>query len=166
MKKKLNGSALLILFALSLTTVPSVYPSTSSLASAKPTRLEGYWEAVRPGDDYSITVTGNSLHFYGREDLWYETTFTIPAGTDPQQLHATIIKDSSERERDIGKVVVALFKIEDGTLTLGVIGSFDGLLASPVTDGWDQADDRYYLKRVQPGKNNADAEKPPPPKTP
>ena len=49
--------------------------------------------------------------------------------------------------------VVALFKIEDGTLTFGVIDDFEGPLASPVTDDWDRAIDRYYLKRVQPEEN-------------
>ena len=97
-----------------------------------------------------MTISGNSLHFRARPDFWYETTFTIPAVANPQQLHATIIKDSSQRQRDIGKVVVALFKIEDGTLTFGVIDDFEGPLASPVTDDWDRAIDRYYLKRVQP----------------
>ena len=100
-----------------------------------------------------MTILGNTLNFRARPDFWYETTFTIPAGADPQQLHATIIKDSSQSERDIGKVVVALFKIEDETLTLGVIDDFEGPLESPVTDGWDRASDRYYLKRVQPQEN-------------
>ena len=153
MKKKLNGSALLTLFALSLATALSVYPSTPPRAPAELTRLQGYWEGHAPGGECSVTISGNSLNFRARPDFWYETTFTIPAGTDPQQLHATIIKDSSRRPRDIGKVVVALFKIEDGTLTFGVIDDFEGPLASPVTDGWDQAIDRFYIKRVQLQEN-------------
>ena len=69
----------------------------------------------------SITITGNSLHFQGLNPTeWYETTFTLPAGTYPQQLHATI-KDCTQPCDDIGKVVFAIFKIEDGTLTLAGI---------------------------------------------
>lgn len=127
--------------------------------------LQGYWEGQGPGGECSVTISGNSLNFRARPDFWYETTFTIPAGTDPRQLHATIIKDSSQKQRDIGKVVVSLFKIEDGMLTLGVIDDFEGPLASPVTDGWDRAIDQYYLKRVQPEENEPNQPQTDEPKT-
>lgn len=107
-----------------------------------------------------MTISGNSLNFHAREDFWYETTFTLPAGTDPQQLHATIIKDSSPQQADIGTVVVAIFKIEDGTLTLAVIEDYEGPPPNPVpTDSdWtsiesDWTIDRYYLKRAQLQEN-------------
>ena len=128
--------------------------------------LQGYWEGHGPGGECSVTISGNSLHFRARLDFWYETTFTIPAVANPQQLHATIIKDSSQRQRDIGKVVVALFKIEDGTLTFGVIDDFEGPLASPVTDDWDRAIDRYYLTRVQPQESKPNHPQTSRPKTP
>ena len=38
----------------------------------------------------TITIKGTSLHFYRDTDFWWDTTFTLPAGTDPQQPHATI----------------------------------------------------------------------------
>ena len=38
----------------------------------------------------TITITGNSFHFHRDTNFWFETTITLPAGTDPQQLHATI----------------------------------------------------------------------------
>ena len=77
--------------------------------------LQGYWEGSGPqGDKCSITITGDDLHFYGYGSNWYKATFTLPAGTDPQQLRATI-KDGSGH---IGNVIFAIFKIEDGTLTL------------------------------------------------
>ena len=82
-------------------------------------RLQGYWEGDGAAGKCSITITGNSLHFYVRTDFWFETTFALPTGTDPQQLHATI-KDSSPPTNGIGQVVFAIFKIEDGTLTLAV----------------------------------------------
>ena len=96
-----------------------------------------------------MTISGNSLYYQSRPDFWYDTVFTIPDGAEKPQLHATIVKDSTERPRDIGKVVVALFEVDDETLKLGVINSFDGPLASPVTDGWDLATDQYLLKRVE-----------------
>lgn len=90
---------------------------------------------------YTITITGNSLHFQGpKTDDRYEATFTLPAGTVPQQLHATIT-DSSNPD-DIGLVVSAIFKIEDGTLTLVRFGG-----NPPITFEGNQ-DYRYDLKKV------------------
>ena len=114
------------------------------------------WEGKGPAGACSITISGNSLHYSQpaadetKAEFWYETTFTLPAGDHPQQLHATILEDSSQKQRDIGKVVVALYKIEDETLTLGVINDFEGPVVSPVEDGWDRPRDLYHLKRVQP----------------
>jgi hypothetical protein len=76
--------------------------------------LQGHWE----NEDCSVSISGNSLFFYEREDFWFQTEFTLPPGTDPKQLHATILKDNRGDERDIGTLIVATFKIEDGTLTL------------------------------------------------
>ncbi len=100
----------------------------------------------------SITITGNSLHFQRTgSSEWYEATFTLPA-TYPQQLHATI-KDCLEPCDDIGKVVFAIFKIEDGTLTL--VGIQATAVEPPKTFGEipgyeDNRIFRYNLKRVQP----------------
>ena len=101
----------------------------------------------------SITITGNSLHFQGlNTNDWYETTFTLPAGTYPQQLHATI-KDCPQPCDDIGKVVFAIFKIEDGTLTL--VGIQASSAEPPKTFGEIPGFDndrifRYKLKKAQP----------------
>ena len=64
----------------------------------------------------TISITGNSLHFHRDTNFWFETTFTLPAGTDPQQLRTTI-KDGSDKN-SIGTEVFTIVKIEDGTLTL------------------------------------------------
>jgi len=142
-------------------------------------RLQGSWEGVLEGQGkISITITGNSLHFQGQStNDWYETTFTLPAGTAPQQLHATI--KGCAKPGDIGKVVYAIFKIEDGTLTLAGIeasaaeppkafgeaksrlkvedaplnflGRTPGILDPP--QGFDDNSVfRYDLKKVQPQK--------------
>ena len=70
----------------------------------------------------TITITGNSLHFHRDTNFWFETTITLPAGTDPKQLHATIKGCPPSQADSIGQVVGAFFKIEDGTLTLATIG--------------------------------------------
>ncbi|HTH46339.1 MAG TPA: hypothetical protein VMB21_02385 [Candidatus Limnocylindria bacterium] len=96
--------------------------TASPPASAELRPLQGTWEGVMVGDKSQakiiVTVTGHSLHFHRDTNFWFETTITLPPGTIPQQLHATI-KDCPTPQRDsLGKVVVAIFKIEDGALTL------------------------------------------------
>jgi hypothetical protein len=121
----------------------TTHPPTHTAASELQ-RLQGYWEGDGAAGECSITITGNSLHFYARPDFWFETTFALPAGTDPQQLHATI-KDSAPPTTTIGKVVFAIVKIEDGVLTLAVD---DGSGEPPQT--FSGASSRYSLKRVPP----------------
>ena len=110
--------------------------------------LQGTWEGVMVGDDarqkITITVIGNSLHFHRDTNFWFETTMTLPVGKDPKQLHATI-KGCSQPD-SIGKVVGAIFKIEDGTLTLG---EYDISDEPPKT--FDVAN-LYVVKRVPPQK--------------
>jgi hypothetical protein len=103
----------------------------------------------------TITITGNSLHFYRDKNFWWETTFTLLAGTDPKQLHATI-KDCPDNARDsIGKVVFAIFKIEDGTLTLASIRTPDSAPEPPINfDSEETMSGRYELRKVQPQKKN------------
>ena len=119
-----------------------------------PENLQGYWEGEGPPGKISITITGNSLHYVAGTDSWFETTFTLPAGTAPRQLHATI-KDSSPPTSGIGDVVIAIFKIEDGTLTLAVD---DGSDAPPTS--FADASSRYILKKGQPQEKSAEATTP------
>ena len=71
---------------------------------------------------------------------------TLPAGTDPRQLHDTI-KESAPPADSIGEMVTAIIKIEDGTLTL---------LAYDISDGppktFASTTNRYIVKKVQPLK--------------
>ena len=121
-------------------------------AELKP--LQGYWEGEGAGGKCSITITGNSLHYRAGTN-WWKTTFTLPAGTDPQQLHATIKDCSPPTNNAIGKVVFAIFKIEDGTLTLAE----DDMSDKPPKI-FSSASSLYVLKKVQPQKKNTE-----PPKT-
>ena len=121
-------------------------------AELKP--LQGYWEGEGAGGKCFITITGNSLH-YRVGTNWYKTTFTLPAGTDPQQLHATIKDCAPPTNNAVGKVVFAIFKIEDGTLTLAE----DDMSDKPPKI-FSSASSLYVLKKVQPQKKNTE-----PPKT-
>ncbi len=91
--------------------------TTHRPAAAQLQPLQGTWEEVKAGEKATVTITGNSLHFHRDSNFWFKTKFTLPAGPGPQQLHATI-RSSSPPEDSKGKVVVAIFKIEGGTLTL------------------------------------------------
>ncbi len=141
--------ALALLLAALFTACQSAPPRTAAELS----RLQGYWEGTGPGGEVSVTISGNSLHFKSRPEFWYETAFTLPAGTDPEQLHATIIKDSLPEQAHIGTVVVALFKIEGETLTFGVVEDFEGPPADPIVGDWDGVMDIFYFKRALPRKN-------------
>ena len=96
--------------------------ATHPTTAAKLQRLQGTWEGVLVGQEkdgkITITITGNSLHFHRDTNFWFETTFTLPAGTDPQQMRTTI-KDGPDKD-SIGKMVPAIFKTGDGNLTLAV----------------------------------------------
>jgi hypothetical protein len=153
-----------IKIALAVTTLSILMPcglictqaagTTNPPTAAELQPLQGTWEGFMVGNEgrkITITITGNSLHFHRDTDFWFETTFTLPAGTYPQQLHATI-KDCPEPCDDIGKVVFASFKIEDRTLTLAGIQA--SAVEPPKTFGEipgveDNRIFRYKLKKVQ-----------------
>lgn len=125
--------------------------------------LHGTWEGVLVGDKahqkITITITGNSLHFHRDTNFWFETTIALPAGTNPKQLHATIKGGPPSQADSVGQVVVAIFKIEDGTLTLAT-GNGDGEAPKSFGAAGDNGPNRYELRKVQSQKKNAE-----PPKT-
>ena len=120
--------------------------------------LQGTWEGVVVGDESSdkiiITITGNSFHFHRDTNFWFETTITLPAGTNPHQLHATIKGCPPSQGDSIGKVVVAIFKIEDGTLTLATRGGGAEETPRSFEATEDKGLTRYELWKVQPQKKN------------
>lgn len=95
--------------------------TTNATIAAQIQRLQGTWQGVQVGHEsagkYTVTIAGNSLRYQGlNTNEWYHTTFTLPEGTNPQQLHATIT--AGPQREDAGKVVFTIFKIEADTLTL------------------------------------------------
>ncbi len=113
------------------------------IASTTSESIQGHWEAEDERGKTSITIDGSSLHFFEREDHWFETSFTLPSGTGPQQLRATIEKSSGADTA--GQVVLAILKIEDGILTLATDGGPDEPPAS-----FEDAMNHYELAKVQP----------------
>ena len=120
--------------------------------------LQGTWEGAEVGErsheKITITITGNSFHFHRDTNFWFDTTITLPAGTDPKQLYATIKGCPPSQADSIGKVVGAIFKIEDGTLTLATGGRDSSPEGTPKSFGTtaDQGLSRYELRKVQPQK--------------
>ncbi|MBV6505256.1 MAG: hypothetical protein ILNGONEN_00814 [Syntrophorhabdaceae bacterium] len=151
MKKALNGQFLLSALALSLAALFTACQSTPTPIAAELKPLQGSWEGEGAGGKCSITITGNSLH-YRAGTTWYETTFTLPAGTDPQQLRATI-KDCGPSKDALGTVVFVIYKLEDETLTLT---TYDPSDEPPKT--FNSAN-LYVVKKVHPQKENAEPSK-------
>ena len=104
-------------------------------------------------DKITITIAGDSFHFHRDSNFWFETTIELPANTDPQQLRATI-KHSAPPEESNGEVVVAIFKIEDGALTLAARG--DGAAETPKSFEAIEGVTIYKLQRVQPREKNTE----------
>jgi uncharacterized protein (TIGR03067 family) len=157
MKEAPNGQFLWSA-ALSFAALFTACQSTPTRNAAELRRLQGHWEGDAAAGKSSITITGNSLHYYARTDFWFETTFTLPAGTDPQQLRATI-KDSSPPTNAIGQVVVAIFKIEDGTLTLAYSQDSEGPPPTAFPSDPNSPVARIDLRKVEPQKKNTELPK-------
>ena len=133
--------------------------SASQPAAVDLQPLQGTWEGGMVGQEkdgkITITITGNSLRFHRDTNFWFETTFALPMGKNPKQLHATI-KDCPRSQADgIGKIVRAFFRIEDGTLTIATMGDD----ADETQKGFDAAGTRYVLRKVQPKKKTTQPSK-------
>lgn len=115
--------------------------------------LQGTWKGVVVGekspDQYTIKIVGNSFHFHRDADFWFGTTIVLPEGTEPQQLHATIRRCAEGQENSLGKVVVAIFKIVDGTLTLAARGDGSDEVPKVFDDPDDKGLTRYELRKVR-----------------
>ena len=119
--------------------------SAAQSSDKEQTVLQGTWEGVEKGEEgkgkSTMTVTGNSMHFQGaNKEEWYKATFKILRDKDPQQLQATITE--SPAKEFVGKSSTAIFKIEDGTLTLS--GKKPGATGTPKSFE-DKEDTRVFV---------------------
>ena len=160
MKKATNGQFMSGALALSLAALFTACQSTPTPIAGELKPLQGSWEGEGAGGKCSIMITGNSLH-YRNNAGWYRTTFTLPLGTDPQQLHATIKDCSPPSTNAIGTVVFAIIKIEDGIMTIAENDMSD---EPPKT--FASASSRYSVKKVHPEKGMPHHPKPNEPKAP
>jgi hypothetical protein len=135
-------------FAMGCVVMPCFIVLSQALMPTTLERLQGEWKGLGPAGPISLTVTGDSLYFFARTDFWYEATFTLPIGADPQELHATIT-DSSPPTDGIGDEVFAIVTLEGGGLILAVN---DGSDAPPIS--FLTALSVYDLQKVQSQKRN------------
>jgi hypothetical protein len=141
---------LTVLFTCPSKASPSAESSNPAPLAEELRPLQGHWEGEGAGGKCTITILGNSL-VYTNSGGWFKTTFTLPAGVEPRQLHATIKECSPPSKDSIGAVVFALFKIEDGTLLLGTYGE-----SAKPPKSLEATSDRYTVKKVQPQKKKAE----------
>lgn len=111
-------------------------------------RLQGYWEDDGPRGITALTINEDTLHFYQREDFWYQATFTLSEETAPQQLHATIT-NSAPPVNGIGDMVIAIYKFEDNTFFL----SSNGGTNNPPTI-FEDAQNYYEFKKMPAKTHN------------
>ncbi len=119
--------------------------------------LQGTWSGIvvngPPKERLTSRVAGDSFHFFRDTNVWYDTTITLPPGTEPQQLHAKIRKTAAGQEDSVDQSVVAIFKIEGETLILATRG---GGADDPAPTSFDLSEGRgltrYELQRVPPAR--------------
>ena len=125
-------------------------PRLTALQEAEMKLLQGTWEGVEVGREAggkcTLTITANTLSFQGgNPGEWYKGTFELPANKDPRQLAGTI--KECPAEAIIGKTAWAIYKIEDGTLTL--VGNPPGSPEPPKTFNGDANSRTFTLKKAE-----------------
>jgi len=158
-QKQLPGFTTLSLFILCVLLFIQAGCSTHPTTAAKLQRLQGAWEGVLVGMEkegkISLTITGSSLHYHGlNTNEVYDATFTLPAETNPHQLHATVT--NAVHTNTLGVVVRAIFKTGDRNLTLALNQDQDQELPKSFGDDTPGIA-RYELWRVQPQQKNVEA---------
>lgn len=128
-------------------------PADRTVSTVK--RLQGRWVGRSGtdvnGDEVTITIKGDSFRFHRDEGFWFDTTIALIEGTAPQQLLATIIRCAPEQGSPTGKVVPAIFKIEDGTMTIGAFAEIE----DPPKSFQDISTDSLYTLRRAPSQDLA-----------
>ncbi len=94
---------------------------SSTPAKSATTAFEGFWNGqdVTPGQSEAVTlkVSGHALEYRGADtNDWLEGTFTLKEDTAPRQFIGIITNCASPD--DIGKKCLAIYKLENGTLTI------------------------------------------------
>ena len=98
----------------------------------------------------SLEVKGDTVHFQGANPKeWYQATFVLPAAPPqpaghPRQIQATITHCSVPEM--VGKTSMAIYTIEDGTLTL--VANKPGFPHPPKTFEGDPESRSFSFKQL------------------
>ncbi|HEY3862215.1 MAG TPA: TIGR03067 domain-containing protein [Verrucomicrobiae bacterium] len=124
---------------------PAPTPAAKPAASA----LEGAWSGyeVTPNGHAaaSLTFAGQNIDYHGAEaDDWVKGTFTIDDSVSPKQLVCTVT-DCANADT-VGKKAYAIYKMEDGTLTVAGNGPGDATIPT----GFDPPNGRQFVFKRRP----------------
>lgn len=83
--------------------------------------LQGTWKGQETGANAkglpTLVLSGANLEFHGADtNEWYKASFILREDTNPKQLVAVITECPAPQY--VGKTANAIYKIEDGTLTI------------------------------------------------
>ena len=98
-------------------------------AAVRPTALEGTWTGreMTPGHEgpASMLISGQNLEFHGPagDDDWIKGTFSLREDANPKQFVGVITQCASPDY--IGEKCLAIYKIENGTMTIAGNGPGD-----------------------------------------
>lgn len=111
---------------------------------AAPVTLQGKWQGKEAGDNSpgmaTLVCSGSNLEFHGADPHeWYKGTFTLHPDANPKQLVMVITECPFPQY--VGKTANAIYRIEDGTLTLA--GNEPGDPAMPAA--FDRPGDRQFV---------------------
>ena len=100
---------------------PSATQSKPKALLSDAAALQGTWtgkELSADSDDpCRLVVSGQNFEFHGPDaNEWYKGTFTLREGSDPKVMVAAITECPVENY--IGKTDFAIYRLENGTLTL------------------------------------------------
>jgi uncharacterized protein (TIGR03067 family) len=97
----------------------------SRQAKSDLTALQGTWNGRQthanpnvPDHQCSLVISGNNYEFHDEADTnaWNKGTFTLKEDTNPRQFIAVV--GDCPFPKFVGKTSLAIYKLEDGTLTL------------------------------------------------
>jgi uncharacterized protein (TIGR03067 family) len=138
-------------------TVRAQTPSPLAAAPANELApLQGAWQGVEVGGEGEVQcrlkIEGSKVRFERADKKeWYVGTITLPAGKNPKQLMANIAECSHPEV--VGKVAMAIYKLEGGTLTLA--GHPPGDPEAPRSFEGDDTTRTFVLKKSEPEKVKA-----------
>lgn len=130
-------------------TPPSAPQSKSSASLSDSAALQGIWSGRELSADSDepcrLIVSGQNFEFHGPDaNEWYKGTFTLREDSNPKVLVASIT--DCPVDKYIGKTDYAIYRLENGTLTLTAREPGNPDLPS----GFDATETRQFVFKSKP----------------